>query len=76
MGSLTASGKPSTMTSSSITVDVHQTLDIQLHLFAEITLNPSPILNDLANAPRFLFGQFLDHGIHVDLGLIQDRGGT
>jgi acyl dehydratase len=76
MGSLTASGKPSPMTRSSITVDIHQTLDIQLHLFAEITLDPAPILNDLANASRFLFGQFLDHGIHVDLSLIQDRSGT
>jgi acyl dehydratase len=76
MGSLTASGKPSPMTRSSITVDIHQTLDIQLHLFAEITLNPSPILNDLANASRFLFGELLDHGIHVDLSLLQDRCGT
>ncbi len=76
MGSLTASGKPSTMTRPSITVDIHQSLDIQLHLFAEITFNPSPILNNLANASRFLFGQLLDPRIDTNLGLIQDRGGA
>ena len=76
MSSLTASGKPSTMTRPSITVDIHQSLDIQLHLFAKITFYPSLILNYLSNASRFLFGQFLDQRIDTDLGLIQDRGGT
>jgi hypothetical protein len=76
MGSLAASGKSSTMTQPSITVDIHQSLDIQLHLFAKITFNSSLILNNLANASRFLFSQLLDHGIDADPGLIQDRGST
>jgi len=58
------------------TVDIHQTLDIQLHLFAKITFNPSPILNNLTDAARFFLGQVLDQRIDVDLGLTQDLGGT
>jgi hypothetical protein len=55
------------MTEPTITADIHQALNVQLHLTAQITFNPILAVNNLANTAYLFFGQVTHpaFGVHI-----------
>ena len=61
------------MTHATIATDLHQALDVQRHLAAEVTLNLEIVVDVLAQLADVGFGQVLDTGVRIDALL--RRGG-
>ncbi len=72
MGSLPIDRKSTAMSHSPVTIDIHQSLDVELNLFPKIPLDSSLILNDFTDTSSFFFGLVLDLRIYIHFRFIQN----
>ena len=63
------------MTDPAIATDVHQSLDVHLHLAAEVTFHLVFVADDFAHCCCLGVGPVLDAGVLVDTGLLEDGSG-
>src|SRR5262249_17133283 len=66
MRALTANRQPASVPESTITTDVHQSFDVELHLFPEVAFNHTLLINDGADAVDLFFAQLADAPINVN----------
>src|SRR5262245_7244771 len=69
---LPAHGQTLAMSQATITADVHQPLDVQLDLAAQIAFDAIFALHDLADAPDLLLGQVAHSDVRVDVGFFEN----
>ena len=74
---LTADRQATTVTNTAIAADLHQTLDIQAHLTAEVTLNLQVVLDVVTELADLILGEILDAGVGIDADIREHflRGG-
>jgi len=75
MGSLSSNRQTPSVTQAPVTSDIHETFDIELDFFPEIALNPSFILNNLADLASLFLGEVFDSGIDIHACLLTDLAG-
>src|SRR4030042_5067172 len=68
---LTTYRQTAPMTKSTIATYLNKTLDIEINLFAEVTLYPVVLIDNLADSINLLIRKVLKTGIGIDPGLLQ-----
>src|SRR5690625_277276 len=61
---------------STVRADIHEPLDVQLYLTAQVTFDLVLGFDNAANAYYFIFGQVFDPGIRINIGLLEDHAGA
>jgi hypothetical protein len=72
MGTLPADRKATTMAEAAVAAQIHQSLDAQRHVAAEVALDAIVVCNDLAEAHHFLVTQKVGARRRDDLSLLTD----
>src|SRR5690554_2871626 len=72
LGGLAAYGQATAVPQATVAADVHEALDVELHLAAQVALDFVLGFHDAAEPDDLGFGEVLDPGIRVDLGLGHD----
>ena len=75
LGALTAHGETIAVTNAAIATDVHQSLDVHLHLATEVTFHFVFVTDYLTHCGCLGIGPILDAGVLVDTGLLEDCSG-
>ena len=60
------------MPEAAIRADLHEALDVECHLAAEVTLDLVAAVDDLAKPADLVLGEIADTGVGVDVRLLQD----
>jgi sensor domain CHASE-containing protein len=60
------------MTPTAVTVDIHQTLDVEAHFRSELTFNFVIVLDNVTDRDTLVLVQVLDPGTFVDASLPAD----
>src|SRR5690554_4343982 len=71
--SLATDGQATTVAEATVATDVHEALDVELHLAAQVTLDLEFLLDHAAEAGDLGFGEVLDPGVRADFSLGEDR---
>src|SRR2546430_2289799 len=74
VGALTAHRQTAAMTQAAIAAEVHQTLDVDAGLAAQIALDEIVAVDHFADLQHFLVGELADAAIQGDLHLLDDLG--
>src|SRR5438128_871404 len=69
---LTAHRQSTTMPHSAVAVDLHQPLDIEANVLAEVALDFESVRNHLPDLPHIILGQILDARVLVDTRFHED----
>src|SRR6266511_4510858 len=69
---LAAHRHPLAVAQPTVAGNIHQALDIQLNLAAQITLNAIFTVDHVADAPDFFLGQVTHSRVRVHVGLLED----
>src|SRR5690606_331070 len=70
LGTLTANREVFTVTQPAVTADIHQSLDIQLHLRTKRTLHLDLLIDDVTNSTQLFVVPILNLHIVTDASLI------
>ena len=76
LGALSAEGETKTVTDTTVATDIHQSLDVHLHLGAECAFHFVLIVDDVAEGVLLVIGPVLHLLAFVDAGLGQDLFGS
>src|ERR1700754_4059351 len=72
VGALTAHRQTAAMAQAAIAAEVHQTLDVDADLAAQVALDEIVAVDHFADLQHFLVGELADAAIHRDLHLLHD----
>src|SRR5205807_3262185 len=75
VGTLATDGQSLAMAQAAIAAQIHQPLDVQAHLAAEVALDLVALLERLADAVDLVLGEVLGPLIGIDLRLLADLSG-
>ena len=75
LGALTTHGETVAVTDATIATDVHQSLDVHLHLAAQVTFYLVFVTDHLTHSCCLGIGPILNAGVLVDTGLLEDCSG-
>ena len=75
LGALTTNRETVAVTDAAIATDVHQSLDVHLHLAAQVTFHFVFVTDDFTNGCCLGIGPILHAGILVHTGLLEDCSG-
>src|ERR1051326_2006598 len=74
--SLPADGQSAAVAHAAVAVDLHQPLDVEADVLAEVSLDFALVGDDLADPPDLVLGKVFPARVAVHLGLAEDVGGA